>query len=150
MNINLSVPTKHQMAVVASHAVVGASAVVSTLAFMGALTPDQVQQATQDVSRIVADLKDLYGAGAGLVGLGMVAYSAIKSGPFASFFRAAQDIAASPKMIAQVQAATLEQKAPVVAITDKLPEVVGVPTTNTDGGKALATAVQSSTVQVAK
>ena len=150
MNVNITWPTRHQIAVVGSHAVVGASAAISTLAFMGALTPAQVQEATQDVSRIVSDLKDLYGALAGLAGLAMVAYSTIKSGPFASLIRAAQDIAADPKKIAQLQVATLDQKAPLVTLTDKLPEVAGGATVATKDGQALATAVPSTSVQVAK
>lgn len=148
--MNITMPTKHQLAVIASHGVVAAGAGIGALAFFGGFTPDQAQEATALVNRISADVKDLIGAFASLGSLLMIAYSAIKSGPFASFFRAAADIAADPKKMAQVQAATLEQKAPVVSITDKLPEVAGIATNDTIGGNALATAVPSNSVQVVK
>lgn len=150
MNINITWPTSHQWAVLGSHAVVAAGGAIGAVAFFGGLNPAQVADATQDVHRIATDVTDLIGAVSSLAALAMTAYSVIKSGPLASFFRAAADIAASPKMIAQAQTASLDEKAPVVAITDKLPEVAGVATVNTQGGKALATAVPSSTVQVAK
>lgn len=150
MNVNLTWPTSHQWAVLGSHAVVCAGGAIGAVAFFGGLNPAQVNEATQDVGRIAADVKDLAGAFASLAALAMTAYSVIKSGPLASFFRAAADIAADPKKIAQTQVATLDQKAPVVAITDKMPEVAGVATFNTRGGEALAKAVPSDSVQVAK
>jgi hypothetical protein len=150
MNINITMPTKHQVAVFGSHAVVFACGAIGAVAFFGGLDHAQVREATSAVNRIAADVSDLVGAIGSLAALAMAAYSTIKSGPFASFFRAAGDIAASPKMIAQVQLASLDQKASVVAITDRLPEVAGVATVNSRGGQALATAVTSETVQVAK
>lgn len=150
MNISITWPTSHQWAVFGSHAVVCAGGAIGALAFFGGLDQAQVTEATQDVSRIANDVKDLVGAVGSLAALAMTAYSVVKSGPLASFFRAAADIASDPKKIAQAQVATLDQKAPVVAITDKLPEVAGVATFNTRGGQALATAVPSSTVQVTK
>ena len=150
MNVNLSWPTAHQWAVLGSHAVVAAGGAIGAVAFFGGLDQAQVAEATQDVNRIAADVKDLAGAVASLAALAMTAFSVIRSGPFASFFRAAADIAADPKKIAQAQGASLDQKAAVVTITDKMPEVAGVATVNTAGGQALATAVPSSTVQVAR
>lgn len=150
MNINVTMPTKHQLAVLASHGVAIAGGALSALFFAGVLTQAQVTDATSDVNRIVADLKDLYGAVAGLATIAMVAYSTVKSGPFASFFRAATEINSDPKLLAQAQLASFDQKVAVVSITDKLPEVAGVATVNTRGGQALATAVPSSSVQVAK
>ncbi len=150
MNVNITWPTSHQWAVLGSHTVVAAGGAIGAVAFFGGLDQAQVAEATQDVNRIAADVKDLVGAVGSLAALAMTAYSVIKSGPFASFFRAAADIAADPKKMAQVQVASLEQKASVVTITDKLPEVAGVATVDTRGGQALATAVPSNSVQVAK
>ncbi len=150
MNINVSMPTRHQVAVIATHLVVGAGAAIAALSFFGGLDASQVKEATQDVDHIAADLQDLYGSMASLVTLAAIAFSAIRSGPFASFFRAAADITGNQKMIEQVKQASFDQKANVVAITDQLPEVAGVATTNTRSGQALATAVPSNTVQVAK
>jgi len=150
MNINVTMPTKHQAAVIASHLVVGAGSAIAALSFFGALDASQVKEATQDVDHIAADLKDLYGSIASLATLAMIAYSAVKSGPFASFFRSAAAIAGSPKMIDQVKLASFDQKVNVVAITDQLPEVAGVATIDTRSGQALATAVPSNTVQVGK
>lgn len=150
MSITITWPTKHQWAVLGSHAVVGAGGAIGAVAFFGGLNQAQVAEATQDVSRIAADVKDLIGAVSSLAVLAMTAYSVIKSGPLASFFRAAADIASDPKMMAKAKEATIDQKAPVVVITDKMPEVAGVATMNTKSGQDLATAVPSNTVQVAK
>jgi hypothetical protein len=148
MNINIAWPTSHQWAVFGSHAVVGASGIVAGVAFFGGLDPTQVQTASEDISRIAADVKDLVAATISLGGIAMTAYSVIKSGPFASFFRAARDIASDPKMLDQVKAATLDQQAPVVTITEKMPDVAIVGTNDTKAGQALATAVPSNNVQV--
>jgi hypothetical protein len=148
--MNITLPSKHQWAVIGSHAVVGAGGIVAGVAFFGGLNPAQVQVATQDISRISSDVTDLIGAVSSLAALAMGAYTVLKAGPLASFFRSSAEVAADPAKIAQVQVATLDQKTPVVTITDKLPEVAGVATVNTRGGQALATAVPSSTVQVAK
>ena len=150
MNINITWPTSHQWAVFGSHAVVAAGGAIGAVAFFGGIDQAQVAEATQDVSRIAADVKDLVGAVGSLAAIAMTAYSVVKSGPLASFFRAAADIAADPKKMAQAQVAPLAQKKDVVAITDKLPEVAGVATVDTRGGQALAEAVPSSSVQVAK
>jgi hypothetical protein len=119
MNINITMPTKHQLAMAASHGVAIASGAFSALFFAGVMNQAQVGDATADVNRIVTDLKDLYGAIAGLVGIGMTVYATVKSGPLASFYRAANDIAADPKKVAQVQVAPVEQKAQLAAIIAK-------------------------------
>jgi hypothetical protein len=119
MNINITMPTKHQLAMAASHTVAIASGAFSALFFAGVLTQHQVHDATGDVNRIVADLKDLYGAVAGLIGIGLTAYATVKSGPLASFFRAADAIAADPKKIAEVQMAPAAQQAQIAAIIAK-------------------------------
>lgn len=150
MNINLTMPTKHQLAVLGSHAVVAAGGAIGALAFFGGLDHAQVQEATQDVNRIASDVADLIGAVASLAALAMGAYSTIKSGPIGSFIRSSQAIAASPKLMEQVKSASIDEKASVVAITDKLPEVAGVATVNTIQGRDLASAVPSSTVQVTR
>jgi hypothetical protein len=150
MNVNLTWPTKHQWAVVGSHVVVGAGATIATLSFTGLLSGTDVATATDDVKRIAADVADFCGAVASLASIAMVVFSTVRSGPIGSFFRAAAAIASSPKLTEQAKTATLDEKAPAVAIVDKLPEVAGVGTTNTTAGRALATAVPSDSVQVAK
>ncbi len=148
MNINITWPTKHQVAVFGSHTVVGAGAVIGTLAFTGLLSPADVQTATHDVSRIAADVTDLVGALASLGAIGMALFSTVRSGPIGSFFRAAMAINSDARLIDKVKGASLDQKAPLVAITDQIPEVGSVATINTRAGAALATAVASPTVQV--
>lgn len=148
MNVNITMPTKHQWAVLGSHAVVAAGGAIGAVAFFGGLDQAQVAEATQDVSRIAADVKDLVGAVGSLAALAMTAYSVIKSGPFASFFRSAGEIASDPKKLALVKGFTLDQQAPVVTVTEKMPDVAIVGTTDTKAGQALATAVPSNNVQV--
>jgi hypothetical protein len=140
--------TKHQLAVAGTHVVVGASGFIGAMAYFGVLSPDQIVSATDDVKRIAADLEDLYTATAGLVGISITAYAAVKSGPLASLFRAAATIAADPSKMAKMEAASISDKANVVAITDKLPEVAGINTVPTTEGKALAMSVPSPTVAV--
>jgi hypothetical protein len=146
--MKVSVPTTHQMAVVGSHVVVYAGGAISALAFFGALDHSQVIEATNDIKRISSDSADIIGAVSSLAAIAMAAYSTLKSGPLASFFRAANTIAQSPVLTAQVQQASILQKAPVVTITDKMPEVVGIPTANTPAGDELALSVPSATVKV--
>lgn len=150
MNVNVRWPTQHEWAVLGTHAIVAAGGGIATAAFFGVLDPQQVQDATADVKRIASDVSDLVGAIAGLVTIGTAGFATLRAGPIGSFFRAAATIAGNQKFTEQAKAAPLDQKAPVVAITDNLPEVRSVPVTNDDAGKALAGLVQSSTVQVAK
>ena len=82
-----------------------------------------------------------------LIALGSGIYATIASGPFASLFRSSKTIAADPSMMAQLQSTPIAQQAPLVAVTDRLPDVAGVGTTQTEAGKALAIAVPSTTVQ---
>ena len=147
--MNITMPTKHQIAVAGSHAVVFAGGAIAALSFAGVLSPAQVATATDDVKRISADIADLIGAISSLGALFMVVYSTLKSGPLASFFRAAVTISQNPDLTKQVQDASIVQKAPVVFVTDKMPEVAGVGTTDTKAGAELALAVPSPTVQVA-
>ena len=86
---------------------------------------------------------------AGLVGIGITAYAAVKSGPLASLFRALNTISNDPAKLNKLEAATPDQKASLIAVTDKLPEVATVTTTNTAAGKALANSVVSPTVTAA-
>ena len=143
----MNLPTTHQFAVAGTHAVALGAGAVSALAFAGFLSSGGAADATADINRIAADLKDLYGAVAGLVGIGAGVYATIKSSPFASLFRASADIAADPVKMNQLKDTPLAQQAPLVAVTDRLPDVAGVGTTRTDAGLALAQAVPSTTVQ---
>jgi len=143
----MNLPTQHQLVVLGTHVAGIAAGAVSALAFAGVLSQAQVGDATSDIKRIWADLQDLYGAAAGLVGLGLAAYGTVKSGPFASLFRAATEIASDPAKMAQLKTSTLNEQAPLVAVTDKLPDVANVGTMPTKEGVALATAVPSLTVQ---
>ena len=146
--MNFTLPTKHQVAVAGTHAVVGAGSALAALAYFGVLSPSDLQSATDDVKRIAADLSDLYAAVASLVVIGTTVFATVKSGPLASLFRAAASISKDPVKMAEVQAAPIAEKANVVAITDKMPEVAGVSTTPTQAGSLLASAVPSQTVRV--
>lgn len=146
--MTFTLPTKHQVAVAGTHAVVGAGSALAALAYFGVLSPSDLQSATDDVKRIAADLSDLYAAVASLVVIGTTVFATIKSGPLASLFRAAASISRDPVKMAEVQAAPISEKANVVAITDNLPEVVSVSTAPTRAGSLLASAVPSPTVAV--
>lgn len=143
----MNLPTQHQLVVAGSAVGVFASGSITMFGFIQLLNPAQVSDATQAVSMIGDGLaKIMTGAGT-LAGLAIMVYNTIASGPFANLFRASKTIAADPAMIAQLQSTPLAQQAPLVAVTDKLPDVAGVGTTQTEAGKALAAAVSSTTVQ---
>lgn len=143
----MNLPTQHQFAVAGTHAAAAAGAVVATLGFSHIATPDQVSSATTAIGQISDGVALIMKGGGTLLGIGAAIYAFVKSGPFASLFRAVSTIAADPAKMDQLKTLTIEQQAPLVAVTDKLPDVAGVGTTRTEAGQALAQAVPSATVQ---
>lgn len=143
----MPLPTQHQFAVVGTHVAAGAAAVVATLGFTHIATPDQVANATTAIGQISDGVALIMKGGGTLFGIGTVIYAFIKSGPFASLFRASAAIAADPAKMEQLKTLTVAEQAPLVAVTDRLPDVAGVGTTRTEAGLALAQTVPSPTVQ---
>lgn len=143
----MNLPTQHQIAVVGTHVATAAAAVIAALGFTHIISAADVSNAGQAVSQISEGLGKMMAGIGTLVGIGSTVYAFVTSGPLASLFRSTKAIAASPELTTQLQAAPISDKAPLVTVTDKLPEVAGVGTTRTDAGKALADAVPSSTVQ---
>lgn len=146
----MPLPTQHQFAVAGTHLAAAAGAVIATLGFSHIATPDQVADATTAIGQISDGVALIMKGGGTLFGVGVGIYAFIKSGPFASLFRAAASIAADPAKVAQLKTLTVAEQAPLVAVTDKLPDVAGVGTTRTEAGQALAQAVPSPTVQAAQ
>lgn len=142
----MNLPTTHQIAVVGSHVVTGAGAVIATLGFVHVLSPDDVTSAGHAVSQISGGIGEIMAGLGTLFGIATTVYAFFTSGPLASLFRATKTIAASDVLTEQVKQAPLDDKASLTIITDKLPEVAGVGTTNTPAGRALANSVPSSTV----
>lgn len=143
----MNLPTGHQVMVAGAHVATAGAAVVATLGVVHVLNPAQMTDATQAISMIGDGLaKIMTGAGT-LIALASGIYATISSGPFASLFRASKDIASDPAKLAQLQSTPVAQQAPLVIVTDRLPDVAGVGTTRTEAGQALAQAVPSPTVQ---
>ena len=143
----MNLPTTHQIAVAGTHVATAAAAVIATLGFVHVLNPADVGNATAAIGQITDGIGKIMAGMGTLIALGSGVYATITSGPFASLFRASKTIAADPVMMAQLQSTPIAQQAPLVAVTDKLPDVAGVGTTQTEAGKALAIAVPSATVQ---
>lgn len=143
----MNLPTQHQAVVAGAHIATAAAAVVATLGFTHVIDPAQVNDATQAISSIGDGLAKIMTGVGTLIALGSGIYATISSGPFASLFRASAAIAADPAKMAQLKTLTVAQQAPLVTVTDRLPEVAGVGTTLTTAGQALAQAVPSPTVQ---
>jgi hypothetical protein len=143
----MNLPTTHQLAVVGTHAASITAGAIAALGFAHVISPSDVADAGQAVSQIGDGLGKVMAGLGTLFGIGSGVYAFITSGPLASLFRATKAIAASPDLTKQVAEAQIEQKASLVLVTDKLPEVAGVGTTRTEAGKALADAVPSITVQ---
>jgi hypothetical protein len=146
-HMKITMPTGHQLAVAGSHVVGIAGSSIATLAFTGALNPQQAADATHAIQHISSDIVDLIGSVGTLIAIGATVWTTLRSGPLASLFRAAATISQSPALTAEVNQASILQKAPVVAITDKMPEVAGVGTTATPAGAEMALSVPSQTVQ---
>ena len=143
----MNLPTQHQLVVAGTHIATSAATVVATLGMVHVLTPSGVSDAGQAISQISDGFaKIMTGAGT-LIALGSGIYATIMSSPFASLFRASATIAADPVKMAQLRSTPTEQQAPLVAVTDRLPDVAGVGTTLTPAGQRLALAVPSTTVQ---
>jgi|GEM_PF-4057400 len=143
----MNLPTQHQVAVASSALAVSATSVIATLGFVHLLNPADAANATAAVSQIGDGLAKILAGSGTLITIGTGVFMTIKSSPLASLFRASKTIAADPGLTEQVKAATLADKAPLVILTDKLPEVARIPTTNDEAGRALAKAVPSDTVQ---
>lgn len=143
----MNLPTQHQMAVAGTALATSAASVVATLGFVHLLNPADAANATAAISQIGDGVAKIAAGTGTLVTIGAGVYATVSSNPIWSFLRSSKAIAASPELTQQIQAAPLVDKAPLVAITDKLPEVARVPTTNNDAGRALAAAVPSNTVQ---
>lgn len=145
----MNLPTQHQIVVAGAHIATAGAAVVATLGFTHVLNPAQVNDATQAISSIGDGLAKIMTGLGTLIALASAVYATISSGPFASLFRASAAIAADPAKMAQLKTLTVAEQAPLVAVTDKLPDVAGVGTTTTGTGLELARSVPSNTVQPA-
>jgi len=143
----MNLPTQHQFAVFGTHAAVAAGTVVAMLGFTHIATQDQVTAATTAIGQISDGVALIMKGGGTLLGIGAAIYAFVQSGPFASLLRAVTSIASDPAKMDQLKTLTVAQQAPLVAVTDRLPDVAGVGTTHTEAGNALAESVPSLTVQ---
>ena len=143
----MNVPTQHQLAVAGTAAATSAASVIATLGMVHLLNPADAANATAAISQIGDGFAKIMAGSGTLITIGAGVYATVKSSPLASLFRASKAIAADPVLTEQVKSAALADKAPLVILTDKLPEVANVTTTRTDAGAALADAVPSPTVQ---
>lgn len=145
----MNLPTGHQIGVATAAVAAFASGGIAMFGYAHIINPAQVNDATQAISQIGDGLGKIMAGVGTLAGIAIAAYNTIKSSPFASLFRASAAIAADPAKMEQLKILTVAQQAPLVAVTDKLPDVAGVGTTRTDSGLELAQAVPSNTVQPA-
>jgi hypothetical protein len=143
----MNLPTQHQIAVAGTAAATSAASVIATLGFVHLLNPADVSNATAAISQIGDGFAKIMAGSGTLIAIGAGLVATVRSSPFASLFRAANDIASDPDKMAQLKTTPLAQQAPLVAVTDKLPDVAGVGTTSTTAGVALAEAVPSFTVR---
>ena len=119
MNINL--PTVHQVAVVGTHVAVAGATAIGIFGYLGMLTPHDAQQANHDIKTIIDSVENIITATASLIGIGVTAYAAVRSGPIGSLLRAASAIYSSPKLAQQAQAAaTPLQAAQVNAVANTI------------------------------
>ncbi len=143
----MNLPSQHQIAVLGTVVASSAASAIATLGFVHLLNPADAANATAAISQIGDGFAKIMAGAGTLITIGGTVYATVKSSPLASLFRASKTIAADPVLTEQVKVATLADKAPLVTLTDKLPEVARVGTTNNDAGRAMANAIPSNTVQ---
>lgn len=146
----MNAPTQDQVLAAGRHVVSYAMGGISMFAALHLVTGGDAQSATNALNTIGHGFSEIVAGVATLATIASGTYAALAASPLAQLFRSTKAIAADPAKQAQLQSATIDQKAAIVSITDKLPEVAGVGTSATPAGKALADAVPSNTVQTVK
>jgi hypothetical protein len=146
----MNAPTQDQVLAAGRHVVSYAMGGVSMFAALHLITGGDAQSAANALNTIGHGFSEIVAGVATLATVATGAYAAFSANPLVQLLRGSKAVAADPAKQIQLQTATVDQKAALVSVTDKLPEVAGVGTTSTDAGKALADAVPSNTVQPVK
>ncbi len=144
----MNVPTQDQVLAGGRHVVSYVAGGVTMFAALHIITAGDSQSAVAALNKIGSGFAEIVAGLATLSSVVAGAYAAISANPIFQLLRGSKSVAADPARVAQLQASSVADKAPMVALTDKLPEVAGVATTPTKAGNALADAVPSQTVQV--
>lgn len=145
----MGLPTKDQVLAFARHVGTAGAAVVGTLAATKLISggdAQQLQGAIDSISHgtaeIVAGISTLAVAVTGLL-------AAFSASPLAQLFKGSRNVMADPEKVAQLRSSSVEDKASLAAVTDKMPEVASVVVLPTAAGTRLADLVPSDTVKVA-
>lgn len=93
-------------------------------------------------------LTEVFAGVAALAAAATTAYATISANPVVRLLRGLIEVKADPAKLEQVQKASLADKANLIAVTDSLKEVEGVPLTPTKEGNAIADLVPSKSVDV--
>lgn len=143
----MTLPTLDQVKVLGAHLATFAGGSITMFAALHIITASDANNAATALTQLSHGVAEVLASLGTLVGIVSATYATIMASPLGAFFRSAKAVAADPSKMDQLKIMTVEQQAPIVKITDKLPEVAGVGTTSTAAGKALADAVPSNSVQ---
>jgi hypothetical protein len=129
------------VASVAAGAVIGAASLKLISGSDAASLQSSFDQISHGVTEVVTGV-------AALVAAAMTAYATISANPVVRLLRGLIEVKNDPAKMEQVRNSSLSDKANLIAVTDSLKEVEGVPLTPTKDGNAIADLVPSKSVDV--
>jgi hypothetical protein len=145
--VNITLPTRDQVYASGRHVVSFSMGIVAGLAAVHAINGPTASGAGDAISQISSGMASVIAGVTTLVTIISGLYAAFSASPLSQLFKGSAAVASDPAKMQQLEAATFDQKASLVKVTDKLPEVAAIGTTATAAGRAIETAVQSNTVQ---
>lgn len=129
------------------HVLTSAASIIGTLAAVKIISGGDAASLQASLDHISHGVAEIAAGVTTIVTITSGVYAAISASPLWQLLRGSKAVAADPAKVEQLKKASIADKAPLAILTDKLPEVAGVGTTDTVAGKALANAVPSNTVQ---
>lgn len=143
----MTLPTSDQINAALRHVATAVASIVGTLAAVKIISGGDAASLQASLDHITHGAAEILAGVTTLVTVASGAWAAISASPLGQLLRGSKAVAADPAKMEQLKTMSVEQQAPLVKVTDKLPEVAGVGTTSTAAGQALAAAVPSNSVQ---
>lgn len=144
---HMRMPTQDEVLASGRHVITFASGGVTMFAALHLITGGDANSAASALNQIGHGFSEIVAGSGTLIALVSGTFAALSANPILQLIKGAKAVSADPAKIDQLKALTVADQAPLVTVTDKLPDVAAVATTRTEAGKALAEAVPSMTVQ---
>lgn len=147
----MNLPTQGQVIAAGRHVATSVASVIGTLAAVKLLSGGDAASLQTSIDQFSHGVAEIFAAVSAIVVTVSGAYAALSANPIVQMLKGLLSIAKDPSKIEQVKdAASIEQKAALVATTNNLDSVKGVPLQNTSEGLAIQTLVPSQAVAVVK